>query len=162
MAVSSAPAARALASDAFELVVLDPTLPDGNGLDFCRDLRGKGDATAVLMLTARGDDVDRVVGREGGSGDRPDGVPRQAVQLPRAHCPVHAMLRPPGAGPGHGAGRHPSRRRQPFSLAVARSIHGWSLAGSACPAGTWPERWPIQETLKVRISYRHAALPYSN
>jgi DNA-binding response OmpR family regulator len=48
MTVSSGPCARS--SDAFELIVLDLTLPDGNGLDFCRDLRGRGDATAVLML----------------------------------------------------------------------------------------------------------------
>jgi two-component system phosphate regulon response regulator OmpR len=69
VAASCAAAARALAGDRFELIVLDLTLPDGNGLDFCRDLRARGDSTAVLMLTARGDDVDRVVGLEIGADD---------------------------------------------------------------------------------------------
>ncbi len=64
-----AAALQALATDAFDLMVLDLTLPDGNGLDVCRDLRARGDRTAVLMLTARGDDVDRVVGLEIGADD---------------------------------------------------------------------------------------------
>ncbi len=64
-----AAASKALMADAFELVVLDLMLPDGSGLDFCRDLRSRGDRTAVLMLTARGDDVDRVVGLEIGADD---------------------------------------------------------------------------------------------
>jgi two-component system, OmpR family, phosphate regulon response regulator OmpR len=68
-AANCAAANRALTADEFELVVLDLTLPDGNGLDFCRDMRERGDATAVLMLTAQGDDVDRVLGLEIGADD---------------------------------------------------------------------------------------------
>jgi DNA-binding response OmpR family regulator len=64
-----AAASKALTADAFELVVLDLMLPDGSGLEFCRELRGRGDRTGVLMLTARGDDVDRVVGLEIGADD---------------------------------------------------------------------------------------------
>jgi len=49
-------------------VVLDLTLPDMDGLDICRQLRAKSD-TPVLMLTARGDAMDRIVGLEIGAED---------------------------------------------------------------------------------------------
>jgi DNA-binding response OmpR family regulator len=46
----------------FDLVVLDIMLPGRNGFDICRDLRRDGVNTPVMMLTARGEVVDRVVG----------------------------------------------------------------------------------------------------
>src|SRR5690242_1099580 len=49
-------------------VVLDLTLPDMDGLEVCRQLRAFSD-TPVLMLTARGDAMDRVVGLEVGADD---------------------------------------------------------------------------------------------
>ena len=55
-----------------ELVILDLMLPDGDGLDLFRALRalpGNAAATPVLMLTARGDPTDRVVGLELGADD---------------------------------------------------------------------------------------------
>lgn len=60
-------AARALAGD-YALVVLDVMLPEINGFEVLRRLRA-GSATPVLMLTARGDDVDRIVGLEMGADD---------------------------------------------------------------------------------------------
>jgi two-component system response regulator CpxR len=60
-------AARALAGD-YALVVLDVMLPGINGFEVLRRLR-TGSATPVLMLTARGDDVDRIVGLEMGADD---------------------------------------------------------------------------------------------
>ena len=53
----------------FDLIVLDLMLPDGDGLDFCRKLRSRGVTVPVIMLTARGDDVDRIVGLEIGADD---------------------------------------------------------------------------------------------
>jgi DNA-binding response OmpR family regulator len=52
-----------------DLVVLDVMLPGRSGLDVLRDLRAGGDALPVLMLTAKGDVVDRVVGLELGADD---------------------------------------------------------------------------------------------
>ncbi|MGF1528225.1 MAG: two-component system response regulator OmpR [Candidatus Competibacterales bacterium] len=52
-----------------DLIVLDLSLPDGDGLDWCRRLRSQGDATPVVILTAKGDDVDRIVGLEIGADD---------------------------------------------------------------------------------------------
>ena len=52
-----------------DLVVLDIMLPGRSGLDVLRDLRAAGDTLPVLMLTAKGDVVDRVVGLELGADD---------------------------------------------------------------------------------------------
>jgi DNA-binding response OmpR family regulator len=52
-----------------DLVVLDIMLPGRSGLDVLRDLRAAGDAVPVLVLTAKGDVVDRVVGLELGADD---------------------------------------------------------------------------------------------
>ena len=52
-----------------DLVVLDIMLPGRSGLDVLRDLRAAGETLPVLMLTAKGDVVDRVVGLELGADD---------------------------------------------------------------------------------------------
>jgi DNA-binding response OmpR family regulator len=51
-----------------DLIVLDLALPDGDGRDVCRTLRGESDVP-ILMLTARGTELDRVVGLELGADD---------------------------------------------------------------------------------------------
>jgi two-component system, OmpR family, phosphate regulon response regulator OmpR len=51
-----------------DLVILDLMLPDGDGLDICREIRARSDSP-ILMLTARGDPMDRVVGLEMGADD---------------------------------------------------------------------------------------------
>jgi DNA-binding response OmpR family regulator len=51
-----------------DLVLLDIGLPDGSGLDVCRELRRKGDVP-IIMLTARGSEADRVAGLEIGADD---------------------------------------------------------------------------------------------
>ena len=53
----------------FDLIVLDVMLPGKNGFDICRDLRREGVSAPVLMLTARGEVVDRVLGLKLGADD---------------------------------------------------------------------------------------------
>ncbi|AVQ85226.1 MULTISPECIES: response regulator [unclassified Variovorax] len=54
----------------FDLVILDLMLPGEDGLTLCRDLRGgKHKALPILMLTARGDEADRILGLEMGADD---------------------------------------------------------------------------------------------
>ena len=59
---------RAL-TDSHSLVVLDVMMPGMNGFEVLRRLRSEGSCVPVLMLTARGDDVDRIVGLEIGADD---------------------------------------------------------------------------------------------
>jgi two-component system response regulator CpxR len=54
---------------AFDLIILDVMLPGLSGFEVLRQLRDSGSKTPVLMLTARGDDVDRIVGLEMGADD---------------------------------------------------------------------------------------------
>jgi two-component system response regulator CpxR len=65
---SSEGLARALSGE-HSLVVLDVMMPGINGFEVLRRLRAEGSAIHVLMLTARGDDVDRIVGLEIGADD---------------------------------------------------------------------------------------------
>lgn len=56
-------------TEAFDIILLDVMLPRKNGFDVCRDLRQQGDSTPILMLTARGQLVDKVVGLKIGADD---------------------------------------------------------------------------------------------
>ncbi|MCB1063179.1 MAG: response regulator transcription factor [Verrucomicrobiae bacterium] len=72
-----------------DLIILDVMLPGKNGYEICRDLRTRGCRVPILMLTAKGQEVDKVVGLDSGADDyvtKPFGV-RELVAR------VHALLR---------------------------------------------------------------------
>jgi two-component system phosphate regulon response regulator OmpR len=78
-----------LARERYDLMVLDLMLPGEDGLAICRRLRATGTAPAIIMLTAKGDEVDRIVGLEMGADDylpKPFN-PRELVAR------IHAVLR---------------------------------------------------------------------
>lgn len=56
-------------SQSFDGIILDVMLPRKNGFDVCRDLRQRGVNTPILMLTARGQVVDKVIGLKLGADD---------------------------------------------------------------------------------------------
>jgi two-component system phosphate regulon response regulator OmpR len=58
-----------LAKQRVDLLVLDLMLPGEDGLSLCRRVRARGWELPIIMLTARGDDVDRIVGLEMGADD---------------------------------------------------------------------------------------------
>ena len=60
---------RQLARERYDLMILDLMLPGEDGLSICRRLRGGGENMPIIMLTAKGDDVDRIVGLEVGADD---------------------------------------------------------------------------------------------
>lgn len=59
----------AMARQAFDLIVLDLNLPDGDGLALCRELRARGSDVQIIMVTARSSAIDRVLGLELGADD---------------------------------------------------------------------------------------------
>lgn len=73
MAVRVAPDAAAaeklLSRERFDALVLDVMMPGEDGLSLCRRLRAQGETVPILMLTARGDPVDRILGLEMGADD---------------------------------------------------------------------------------------------
>jgi two-component system phosphate regulon response regulator OmpR len=92
---------RALERELYDLIVLDLMLPGEDGLSICRRLRGSAgaqNAVAILMLTAKGDDIDRIVGLELGADDylpKPFN-PRELVA--RIHAVLRRRAAPPPAG----------------------------------------------------------------
>lgn len=60
---------RVLADAQIDLIVLDLMLPVEDGLALCRDLRAAKSAIPIIMLTAKGDEIDRVLGLEMGADD---------------------------------------------------------------------------------------------
>ena len=53
----------------YDLLILDLMLPGEDGLSICRRLRGAGDMTPIIMLTAKGEEIDRIIGLELGADD---------------------------------------------------------------------------------------------
>jgi DNA-binding response OmpR family regulator len=90
---------RRLQRDPPHLIVLDLMLPGEDGLAICRRLRGAGEMVPIIMLTAKGAEVDRIVGLEMGADD----------YLPKPFNPralvarIHAVLRRHGERPAAGA-----------------------------------------------------------
>jgi two-component system OmpR family response regulator len=59
----------ALESNDIKLIVLDVMLPDGSGLEICRDMRTENSLIPIILLTALKEDVDRIIGLEIGADD---------------------------------------------------------------------------------------------
>jgi two-component system, OmpR family, phosphate regulon response regulator OmpR len=68
-ASNAAEARKALAGLSFDVIILDIMMPGENGLDFAKALRDHGNAVPILMLSARSDASDRILGLSKGSDD---------------------------------------------------------------------------------------------
>jgi two-component system, OmpR family, response regulator len=107
-----------LATNKVDLVVLDVMLPDGSGLDLCRDLRGERSTIPIILLTALKEDVDRIIGLEIGADDylgKPFN-PRELVARARAVLRRHQGDPPSSTGTSKvyrfdGYGADPALRR---------------------------------------------------
>jgi len=53
----------------FDLIILDVMLPDMNGIDICRKIRAESNNTPIMMLTARSEEIDKIIGLETGADD---------------------------------------------------------------------------------------------
>ncbi len=110
-----------------DLVILDLMLPDMDGLEVCRRIRalpGAAARVAILMLTAKGDPMDRIVGLELGADD----------YLPKPFEPRELLARIRAVLRRHGEGALPAEaQRLVFgSLEIDRDARTVSVAGRAC------------------------------
>ena len=88
-----------LATHHVDLIVLDVMLPDGSGLDLCRDLRAQRSNVPIILLTALKEDVDRIIGLEIGADDylgKPFN-PRELIARVRAVLRRHGEATPAAA-----------------------------------------------------------------
>lgn len=98
-ASDGAQALKLFPQEKFELVILDVMMPKASGYDVCRELRARGVRGPVLFLTAKGEEVDKVVGLKLGADDyvtKPFGVHELLAR-------VEALLRRGRAAGGPGA-----------------------------------------------------------
>jgi two-component system alkaline phosphatase synthesis response regulator PhoP len=86
-------------SEAFDLLILDVMLPHSSGLDVCRDLRQRGIKVPILMLTAKGQVVDKVVGLKLGADD----YLTKPFEMMELLARIEALLRRGATRPFHAA-----------------------------------------------------------
>jgi two-component system, OmpR family, response regulator RegX3 len=169
VAGTAAEALEAAGNHAPDLVLLDIGLPDGSGLDVCRELR-KESRVPIIMLTARGAEADRIVGLELGADDyivKPFSA-REVVAR------VRAVLRRAAPAPSDGDGpiairdlsldtaRHEARlngeplelsRKEYELLRVLMENAGSLLTREALIDEVWDMNWfGSTKTLDVHIS----------
>ena len=129
-AANGASGLEALQASPPDLVILDLMLPDMDGLEVCRRIKGRGGEsanTAVLMLTAKGDPMDRIVGLEIGADD----------YLPKPFEPrellarIRAVLRRGGEG-GNGAIGGGQKVMRFGSLEIDRDARAVTVLGNPC------------------------------
>lgn len=126
---------QALASK-FDCIVLDLMLPDGDGLELCRELRSNGVRTPILCLTARADVADRVRGLDAGADD----YLRKPFALAELHARVRALARR--------SGQAPPRRVDARSLAIDFTARRVTRSGAEVPLT--PREWAVLELLAAR------------
>ena len=160
-----------------DIVLLDITLPDGDGRDICRELRRRSDVP-IIMLTARGTEIERVVGLELGADDyvvkpfsgaeviaRHAGGPAARAAGRDARAPGGRRRRPARRRPGGAAGVAGRRRAGP----VAQGVRPAGRAGARTPATVvtredlmsrvWDENWfGSTKTLDVHIGWLRGKL----
>jgi DNA-binding response OmpR family regulator len=118
-----------------DLVLLDLTLPDGDGREVCRELRRRGDVP-IVMLTARGTETDRIVGLELGADDYVVKPFSGAEVIAR----IRAVLRRTGGNASAAAGTPPQSNGQ----ALDDVLHVGPLALDAAARRAWLEGEELQ------------------
>jgi DNA-binding response OmpR family regulator len=126
---------QALASD-FDCIVLDLMLPDGDGVELCRELRASGVRTPILCLTALADVADRVRALDTGADD----YLRKPFALAELHARIRALARR--------SGQAPPRRLEANSLAIDFTARRVTRGGTEVPLT--PREWALLELLAAR------------
>ena len=161
---------RAASSGTFDVIVLDVMLPRVNGLDVCRTLRQRGVETPVLMLTAKAQVTDKVVGLKLGADDYLT-KPFETIEL-LARLEALLRRRPGGAQPGGDSYRFGEvvvdfrrmeavRAGQPLDLSAREfkllkhfiEHRGATLSRDALLADVWGyDEAPLTRTVDVHVA----------
>ena len=120
----------------FDVIVLDLGLPDGDGLDLCRELRAAGIQTPILCLTARAEVADRVRGLDAGADD----YLRKPFALAELHARLHALARRGGLAP--------PRRLDAHALRIDFGARRLERSGQEVPLTA--REWAVLEILSAR------------
>jgi DNA-binding response OmpR family regulator len=152
-----------------DLVLLDLTLPDGDGRDLCRELRGASQVP-IIMLTARGTELDRVTGLEIGADDyvvkpfsgaevvaRIRAVLRRAASSPAPDGPIVLgdLVVEPAARRARMGGRELALSRKEFDLLAELAQHaGTVVTREQLMARVWDQNWfGSTKTLDVHMGW---------
>ena len=141
---------KALARERYDLMVLDLMLPGEDGLSICRRLRGDKNELPIIMLTAKGDDIDRIVGLEMGADDylaKPFN-PRELVAR------IHAVLRRRATPPPPGA---PATEEEIVEFGSVRL----NLATRELTRGETTTQLTTGEFAVLRVLVQHPRVPLS-
>ena len=120
----------------YDIIVLDIMLPDGSGLELCRELRSRGVATPILFLTARGDVEDRIAGLDAGGDDY--------LRKPFALAELQARLR----ALGRRQGLAPASRLEYAGTVIDFTARQLTLEGTEVPLTS--REWGVLELLASR------------
>ncbi len=160
----------------FDLVLLDLMLPDGDGRDLARELRASGSEVPIIMLTARGTELERVVGLELGADDYVVKPFSGAEVIARMRAVLRRVRPSEAAGLGAGGrpcadrGRLPSRlacqmselalSRKEFDLLLELVSHaGEVVTREDLISRVWDENWfGSTKTLDVHVGWLRGKL----
>lgn len=152
----------------YDLVLLDLGLPDMDGIEVCRHLRRRQPDVTIVMLTARSDEIDAVLGLDAGADDYVTKPFRLAELLARIRAHLRRATQPVdaqrvtvgalevdfGARRAHLEGRELELRPKEFDLLAALVQQpGQALSRDRIMADVWDEHWfGSTKTLDVHVS----------
>ena len=127
---------RLATTEEFDVLILDLMLPDGDGLDLCRQLRAEGVATPILCLTARAEVTERVQGLDAGADD----YMKKPFALAELHARIRALARRQG--------QSPPARLTSGALEIEFAARRMTRAGQDIPLTA--REWTVLELLVAR------------
>ncbi len=172
--VTARTAAEALAAAPVDLVLLDLVLPDADGIEVCRALRRRDDSVAIIAVTVRGEEHDRVTGLHAGADDyvvKPFSMPELQARI-EAVTRRTARMRPQrrvlavgqvvidvGGRRVLSGGREVSLTRKEFEILIVLA----GSVGAVVPyerlmLSVWQTSWVGRHTLDVHIGSLRAKL----
>lgn len=168
----AATVSAALAAAPCDLVLLDLSLPDGDGIEVCRTLRGRSPQLGIIAVTARGEERDRVVGLRMGADDyvvkpfsmdelqaRIEAVLRRAAYAAPAHTVIVAgrvRIDVPARAVTVD-GRTIALTRKEFDILVSLARQpGLVVTRDRILLDVWQTTWVARHTVEVHVgSLRH-------